>query len=67
MNTDNRGSKNETPLSLMIIPENKAIAMKGAKPDQSRLGPKKNLLAVAITTNISVKRSNLPLNFIIGN
>ena len=67
MNRDNSGNKNEMPLSLMIIPENKAIAMKGEKPDQSRLGPKKNLQAVAMATNINVKRSSLPLNFIICN
>jgi len=51
----------------MIIPENKAIAITGEKPDKLRLGPKKNLQAVAKATRIKVKMINLPLIFILIN
>ena len=41
------------------------MAITGEKPDQSRLGPKKNLQAVANMTNTPVKTINLPLIFIL--
>ncbi len=63
-NKANKGSKKDRSLSLMINPENKAIAITGEKPDQSRSGPKKYLQAVANATSINVKTINLPLLFI---
>ena len=49
----------------MINPENNAMAITGEKPDQSRLGPKKNLVLVVNTTRIVVKIIWLRLIFII--
>jgi hypothetical protein len=50
----------------MISPENKAMAITGEKPDQSRSGPKKYLQAVANPARIRVKIINLPLFFIMN-
>jgi hypothetical protein len=66
-NKASSGKMKDRSFCLMIKPENKAIAMTGEKPDQSRSGPKKNLKAVASATSISVKTINLPLIFIINN
>lgn len=53
-------------LCLMIIPENKAIAITGEKPDHASSGPKKYLQAVASMIRIKVNPIIFALNFIIS-
>lgn len=51
--------------SLIIKPENKAIAINGETPDQPGSAAKKYLQAVCKATRIAVKRTRRPFIFII--
>ena len=64
-NKATKGRIKDKFLSLIINPENRAIAITGENPDHSRLGPKKYLHAVASKTRTPVKRICLLVIFII--
>ena len=65
MNNAANGNRNDMSFCFIINPANNAMAITGENPDQANSGPKKNLQAVAITTNMMVNTINFLLLFMI--